>query len=81
MIQITLNGKPRDIPRETDVPGLLAELNVKPEQVAVAINSEVVRRLDWPQTTVREGDIVEVVRAVGGGSANVPRSIVPSSSR
>ena len=81
MIQITLNGKPRDLAGETDIPSLLSELNVKPEQVAVAINSEVVRRLDWPQTTVRDGDIVEVVRAVGGGSTNARRVSVSCSSR
>jgi sulfur carrier protein len=50
------------------VTALLDVLKVKPEQVAVAINGQVVRRRDWPQTSVREGDVVEVVRAVGGGA-------------
>ncbi len=67
-MQITLNGKPHAIEAETDVPRLLAAVGAKPEQVAVAINGEVVRRADWPATTVREGDVVEIVRAVGGGA-------------
>ena len=66
-MNITLNGKPHQLNGDRNVPDLLATLNVKPEQVAVAINGEVVRRRDWPQTTVHADDIVEVVRAVGGG--------------
>jgi len=30
----------------------------------------VVRRDDWPETAVRAGDIVEIVRAVGGGAGS-----------
>jgi len=29
----------------------------------------VIRRRDWDETTVRDGDVIEVVRAVGGGAA------------
>jgi sulfur carrier protein len=63
---ITLNGKPHELDGERTVPELLAALDVKGE-VAVAINGEVVRRSEWAQTTVVDGDTVEIVRAVGGG--------------
>jgi sulfur carrier protein len=66
-VNITLNGKPHRLNAERSVPDLLAGLNVKPEQVAVAINGQVVRRRDWPKTIVHPDDTVEVVRAVGGG--------------
>lgn len=66
-MHITLNGNPRELDAESPIPQLIATLNVKPEQVAIAINGQVVRRVDWPATTIREGDTVEVVRAVGGG--------------
>jgi sulfur carrier protein len=67
-MRITLNGNPREVPEAQTVPALLDSLSVKPQQVAVAINGEVVRRADWPATPVRDGDVVEIVRAVGGGS-------------
>lgn len=67
-MNITLNGKPHALNGERTVVALLQSLDVKPEQVAVAINGEVARRRDWPKTTVSPGDIVEVVRAVGGGA-------------
>ena len=67
-MKITLNGKPRSLDGEQNVTQLLAALDVKPEQVAVAVNGEVVRRRDWPESVVRDGDVVEIVRAVGGGA-------------
>ncbi len=66
-MNITLNGKPHEIDGERTVVSLLESLKVKAEQVAVAINGEVVRKVDWPETGVRPGDSVEIVRAVGGG--------------
>ena len=63
-----LHPAPGELAGEQNVTQLLTTLEVKPEQVAVAINGEVVRRLDWPQTTVQNGDVIEIVRAVGGGS-------------
>lgn len=35
--------------------------------VAVAVNGEVVPRGSWPQTTLADGDKVEVLTAVAGG--------------
>jgi sulfur carrier protein len=68
MAWITLNGKPHELDGATTVTELLVALNVNPKQVAVALNGEVVRRVEWPDATVREGDAVEIVRAVGGGA-------------
>lgn len=67
MSAITLNGKPHELDADRTIPDLLASLNVKAAQVAVAVNGEVVPRRDWPRTTVRDGDTIEIVRAVGGG--------------
>ena len=66
-MNITLNGKPHELEGERSIVALLQSLNVKAEQVAVALNGEVVRKRAWPQTEIRSGDTVEIVRAVGGG--------------
>jgi sulfur carrier protein len=65
-VRIELNGKPHELEAPVSVTRLLELLEVKP-QVAVAINGEVVPRADWGSVEVTEGDVVEVVRAVGGG--------------
>lgn len=67
MIMITLNGKPRELAGPLVIPDLLDSLGVTPRQVAVAINGEVVKRAIWADVSVGDGDVVEVVRAVGGG--------------
>ncbi|MEX0683701.1 MAG: sulfur carrier protein ThiS [Dehalococcoidia bacterium] len=64
---IVLNGKPHDLSGTPTIVELIDTLKVKANQVAVAINGEVVRRVNWPQTRVQDGDAVEIVRAVGGG--------------
>lgn len=67
MIRFTLNGKPRELEGPVPIPALLEDLGVTPRQVAVAVNGEVVKRDQWPEVSVKDGDVVEVVRAVGGG--------------
>lgn len=68
MSTITLNGKPHVLEAQTSVSGLLASLDINPKQVAIAVNGEVVPRDTWAATKVTNGDSVEIVRAVGGGS-------------
>lgn len=45
----------------------LAQRNIQPESVAVAVNDEVVPRHLWDEYNIRQDDRVEVVRAVSGG--------------
>jgi thiamine biosynthesis protein ThiS len=68
MISVTVNGKQRELEGPMSVAALLESLDIKPAQVAVALNGEVVPRDDWRRATVAEGDAVEIVRAVGGGA-------------
>ncbi len=67
-MRITVNGKPRDIEGEMDLPAFLRTFNVEPKLVAVAINGDVIARDQYEAARVREGDDIEVVRMVGGGA-------------
>jgi sulfur carrier protein len=51
------------------VDGLLTHLGVKREFTAVAVNREVTPRNAYAVTRLSEGDKVEIVRPMGGGSA------------
>jgi len=45
-----------------------AELAVsEPRGFAISLNGSVVRRAAWPATALREGDAVEIIRAMSGG--------------
>ncbi len=67
-IQITVNGEARVVPEGLKLPDLLEILDVNPGRVAVERNREIVRRTEWVSTPVEEGDQLEVVWFVGGGS-------------
>ena len=65
---ITLNGVPREVPGPLTVADLLRHLELKTEHVAVEINRDLVRRARQTETLVNEGDELEIVTLVGGGS-------------
>ena len=66
-VTVTLNGEAREVREGISVAGLIAELELQPEHVAVELNRALVRRAVHAETLVREGDVLEVVTLVGGG--------------
>ena len=64
---IEVNGERRDVPDAVTLDGLVRLLSLAPERLAIELNQRVVRRTDWPATTLHEGDRVEIVHFVGGG--------------
>jgi thiamine biosynthesis protein ThiS len=67
MLEIRLNGEPRQIPAGLTVRSLLNRLEIPGERVAVELNRSIVRQHDWDSTTVEGGAEVEIVHFVGGG--------------
>ena len=66
-----INGEQRDFPDGLTVAGLVALLGMKPDRVAVELNLEIVPRTQWDTTTLKNGDKLEVVHFVGGGSTSL----------
>ena len=69
MPHIHVNGQTRDVPDGLTVRALLEHVGRDPDQtgMAVALGDRVVRRAEWDDTTVSEGDSVEIVTAAQGG--------------
>lgn len=67
MPNIILNGKPYEAPEGT-VQDLLINLKHDPKRLAIEINHDLVPRTQHAQRSLREGDQVEIVTLVGGGS-------------
>lgn len=63
---LIVNGEPTET-GATRIPVLLDELGVERGFVAVAVNHEVVRRAEWPDRPLADGDEVEVVTPRQGG--------------
>jgi sulfur carrier protein len=66
-INISLNGKTQEVPKEINFDQLLDFFSLPKQRVAIELNNSVVRRVDWPTITISEGDKIEVVHFVGGG--------------
>ena len=66
-INVLLNGETREIPAEINLDRLLELFSLPFQRIAIELNKSVIRRADWPQTVVSDGDKVEVVHFVGGG--------------
>lgn len=66
-MKLQLNGEPVERPDGTTVAALLEGLGLRRDGVAVAVNRRVVPRSQHADTTLSDGDHVEVIQAVGGG--------------
>jgi len=66
MISFCVNGE-RESRSACSVLELLAKKQLAPERVVVELNGAIVKRPQWGETMLREGDTVEIVCFVGGG--------------
>ncbi len=65
-MKLTVNGEERDFAAPT-LAALVEQLGLKSDRIAVELNREIIARDRWQQTTLRDGDRVEIVHFVGGG--------------
>ena len=65
---IRVNGEPLEIAGPRTLAALLAELNIEPRRVAVEHNLTIVKRANYDSVIVRDGDAIEIVNFVGGGT-------------
>lgn len=63
-----INGESRELPDQLTLGGLIARLGMKPDRIAVELNLQIVGRDRWDTTTLKDGDRLEIVHFVGGGS-------------
>lgn len=70
-MQLVINGQPRDfaqLPAHSHLQALIQELGLTGDRVAVEHNGAIVPRAEWEGTPLADGDKLEIVHFVGGGS-------------
>ncbi len=65
-MNIKVNGEARQTSEKT-VEGLLKELCVKSDRVAVEVNLRIIKKADYGTYEIKDGDALEIVNFVGGG--------------
>ena len=68
MIALQINGKAVELSGPTSLLDYLKQLGVEARAVAVEHNGVILERDAYASTTLGDGDTVEIVRMVGGGS-------------
>ncbi len=66
-MRIVLNGEAHELPQAVSLATLLETLGIDARRVAVERNLVVVRRSQYDQELVGDGDEIEIVNFVGGG--------------
>ncbi len=67
-MRLTINGEDRVIENTATVADLLAQLNIAATKVAVERNLEIVPKTAYGETMLGDGDRLEIVHFIGGGS-------------
>tara|TARA_Y100000766_G_C18605760_1_gene458917 strand:- start:159 stop:377 length:219 start_codon:yes stop_codon:yes gene_type:complete len=70
-MKLKINGEIKtinDLNAEFLLEDLIEHLGYKPQLVVVELNSVIINPKDWGTTKIKNGDCLEVVTIVGGGS-------------
>jgi thiazole synthase len=67
-ILIQVNGEERSAPDGLTVIGLLKELDIRPDRVAVELNLQILERQEFEGSSLKQGDRIEVISFMGGGA-------------
>ena len=67
-MEIIVNSKPATIEDDFTIQQYLDSLGLSNKKaIAVAVNGEIVRKDEYSEFFITEGDSMEIVRAIGGG--------------
>ena len=70
-MKLKINGEIKIIDHsneEFSLENLIEELGHKPQLVVVELNGEIISPTIWESTKIKDGDCLEIVTIVGGGS-------------
>ena len=70
-MNLKINGEVKTIEKSNEdlfLEGLLEDLGYRPQLVVVELNGEIINPKFWISTKIKNGDCLEVVTIVGGGS-------------
>jgi sulfur carrier protein len=67
-IHIHVNGEARTWRSGATVTELLQDLDIRTERVAVELNLEILDRATFDQRSLKDGDRIEILGFIGGGS-------------
>lgn len=67
-MNVIVNGEERTLEQAVSVETFLTEIGLDPKKVAVERNLEIVPKSQFAETMLGDGDKLEIVHFIGGGS-------------
>ncbi|HYM38312.1 MAG TPA: sulfur carrier protein ThiS [Nitrospiraceae bacterium] len=67
-MHIQVNGEQRTLATGITVAGLLKDLDIRPDRVAVELNLNILDRSEFDGRSLQEGDRIEIISFIGGGA-------------
>lgn len=66
-MNIQVNGEVMLLPEDCSVSMLIEQMGLAGKRIAVELNLDIVPKSEHQHTTLKLGDVVEIVHAIGGG--------------
>jgi sulfur carrier protein len=66
-MNITLNGRTKEIARTQNLREVVQRFSPHPFPVIAEVNGAIIKNLQWDEVIIRDGDTIELVGFVGGG--------------
>lgn len=66
-MKITLNGKETNNDTFKNIEELVTSSVAKSEGIVVELNGKIIRKNQWKEQPLKEGDKIELIQFVGGG--------------
>ena len=65
-MEIMINGKRENCTSGT-IAELLSKMSIPADTLVVELNGSIIRQEQWPDITLKDGDMLELLNFVGGG--------------
>jgi sulfur carrier protein len=66
-MKITCNGETKEITPNTSLVNLIRDMNLNPDTVVAECDGRIINRDDYETLLLQEGNVLELIRFVGGG--------------
>lgn len=66
-MKIHINGQVHELPADATLASLIEQLALTGKRIAIELNQEIIPRSEHANTSLNEGDQLEIVHAIGGG--------------
>jgi len=66
-MKITVNGETKEITPETTLVSFIRDMDLNPDNVVVECNGKIIKRDEYDSLVLQEGNVLELIRFVGGG--------------